>query len=38
LRIADHVSVTLKSQDQLSPEIARINDQGKLEAEPWKPG
>lgn len=38
LRIADHVSVPLNARDQFSPEIARINDQGKLEVEPWKPG
>jgi septum site-determining protein MinC len=35
LRIADETSATLKPQDHPRPEMARINDAGKLQAEFW---
>ena len=38
LRIADEVSAPLKPHDTPRPEIARINKDGKLQAEPWSPG
>lgn len=38
LRIADEVSAMLKPQDEPRPEVARINDDGKLQAEFWSPG
>lgn len=38
LRIADEVSAMLKPQETPQPEIARINDDGKLQAEFWMPG
>lgn len=38
LRIADEVSASLKSQENPKPEIARINENGKLQAEFWSPG
>jgi len=38
LRIADEVSAMLKPQENPKPEIARINDVGKLQAEFWSPG
>lgn len=38
LRIADEVSAMLKPQDEPRPEVARINDDGKLQAEYWSPG
>jgi septum site-determining protein MinC len=40
LRIADEVSATLESQTQTKPrpQIARINEFGKLQAEDWSPG
>ena len=40
LRIADEVSATLESQSQarLRPQIARINEFDKLQAEDWSPG
>lgn len=38
LRIADEVSAMLKPQAEPRPEVARINDDGKLQAEFWSPG
>jgi len=38
LRIADEVSATLKPQENPRPEIARINEDGKLQAEFWPSG
>ena len=38
LRIAEEVSASLKPQDNPKPEIARINGNGKLQAEFWSPG
>lgn len=38
LRIADEVSAALKPQDRSRPEIARINEDGKLQAEFWSSG
>jgi len=38
LRIADEVSGALKPRENPKPEIARINDVGKLQAEFWLPG
>ncbi len=38
LRIAEEVSATLKPQNNPSPEIVRINGDGKLQAELWSPG
>jgi septum site-determining protein MinC len=38
LRIADADSTALESSDAPMPEIARINEQGKLQAEAWTPG
>lgn len=38
LRIADEVSALLKPQEHSRPERARINENGKLEAEFWSPG
>jgi len=38
LRIADEVSAVLKPQENPRPEVARINDNGKLQAEFWSPG
>jgi len=38
LRIADEVSVALKPQKDPKPEIASINDEGRLQAEAWKTG
>jgi septum site-determining protein MinC len=38
LRIADEVSAALKPRDNPRPEIARINENGKLQAELWLPG
>ncbi len=38
LRIADEVSALLKPQEHPRPEIARINEDGKLQAEFWSPG
>jgi septum formation inhibitor MinC len=35
LRIADEVSAMLKPQKDPKPEIAIINEQGKLQAELW---
>ena len=37
LRIADEVSAMLKPQAEPRPEVARINDDGKLQAEYWSP-
>lgn len=37
LRIADEVSAMLKPQENPRPEIARINENGKLQAEFWSP-
>jgi hypothetical protein len=38
LRIADEVSAALKPQERPRPERARINENGKLEAEFWPVG
>ena len=38
LRIAEEVSAVLKPQENPKPEIARINKDGKLQAELWSPG
>ena len=38
LRIADEVSAMLKPQAEPRPEVARINEDGKLQAEFWSPG
>jgi len=38
LRIAGEVSAVLKPQENPKPEIARINKDGKLQAEFWSPG
>jgi len=38
LRIADEVSAMLKPQSDPRPEIATINNEGKLQAELWTPG
>jgi septum site-determining protein MinC len=38
LRIAEEVSGTLKPQEHPRPEIARINEDGKLQAEFWASG
>ena len=38
LRIADEVSAALKPQESPRPEIVRINNDGKLQAELWSPG
>lgn len=38
LRIADEVSAALNPQAQPMPEVVRINSDGKLRAEIWKPG
>lgn len=38
LRIADEASAALKPQKDPKPEIASINDEGRLQAEAWKTG
>lgn len=38
VRIADEISATLKPQKDPKPEIASINEQGKLQAELWNTG
>jgi septum site-determining protein MinC len=38
LRIADEVSAVLKPQANPKPEIARINKDGRLQAERWSSG
>ncbi|HZM24580.1 MAG TPA: septum site-determining protein MinC [Anaerolineales bacterium] len=38
LRIADEISAALDPQENPRPEIARINENGKLQAEFWSPG
>ena len=38
LRIAEEVSASLKPQENPRPEVARINKDGKLQAENWMPG
>lgn len=38
LRIADEVSAMLKPQKEPRPEIASINSEGRLQAEPWQTG
>ncbi len=38
LRIADEVSAILKPREDPAPEVARINKDGKLQAEFWSPG
>ena len=37
LRIADEVSAVLKPLDSPRPEIARLNEDGKLQSIPWQP-
>ena len=37
LRIADEVSAVLKPQDTPRPEIASLNEDGKLQSVPWRP-
>lgn len=37
LRIADEVSTTLEPRDSPKPEMARINEHGKLQSETWSP-
>jgi septum site-determining protein MinC len=38
LRIADEVSATLKPLENPRPEIASLNEDGKLQSIPWQPG
>jgi septum site-determining protein MinC len=38
LQIADELSAALKPQQASQPEVARLNNLGKLQAEPWSPG
>ena len=38
LRIADEVSAALQPQENPKPEVVRINNDGKLQAELWSPG
>ncbi len=38
LRIAEEVSAALRPQENPRPEIVRINNDGKLQAEHWSPG
>jgi septum site-determining protein MinC len=38
LRIADEVSAALRPQEHPKPEVVRINNDGKLQAELWLPG
>ncbi len=38
LRIADEVSAMLKPQDKPRPEVASLNEDGKLQSVPWEPG
>jgi septum site-determining protein MinC len=38
LRIASEVAAALNPQEQPRPEVVRINPDGKLQAEMWKPG
>jgi septum site-determining protein MinC len=38
LRIAEEVAAALKPQENPRPEVARINKDGKLQAENWMPG
>lgn len=38
LRIAEEVSATLKPQAVPCPEVASLNEDGKLQAVPWQPG
>lgn len=38
LRIADEVSATMDPQPHSSPQVARINEFGSLQAEDWSPG
>ncbi|HMB24737.1 MAG: septum site-determining protein MinC, partial [Chloroflexota bacterium] len=38
LRIAEEVSAVLKPREDPVPEVARINKDGKLQAEFWLPG
>jgi septum site-determining protein MinC len=37
LRIADEVSAALEPQESPCPEIARLNEDGKLQSIPWRP-
>jgi septum site-determining protein MinC len=38
LRIAEEVSAAIRPQESPKPEIVRINQAGKLQAELWSPG
>jgi septum site-determining protein MinC len=38
LRIADEISAALRPQENPRPEVVRINNDGKLQAELWSPG
>ena len=38
LRIADEISAVIRPQENPRPEIVRINNDGKLQAELWSPG
>jgi septum site-determining protein MinC len=38
LRIADEVSATLEPQKNPRPEVASLNEDGKLQSIPWQPG
>ena len=38
LRIADEISAAIRPQENPRPEIVRINNDGKLQAELWSPG
>jgi septum site-determining protein MinC len=38
LRIAEEVSAMLEPQKKPRPEIASLNEDGKLQAVPWQPG
>jgi septum site-determining protein MinC len=38
LRIADEVSATLGPQKDPRPEVASLNEEGKLQSVPWRPG
>ena len=37
LRIADEVATTLQPQEESKPELARVNEHGKLQSEIWSP-
>jgi septum site-determining protein MinC len=38
LRIAEEVSAMLEPQKDPRPEIASLNEDGRLQAVPWRPG